>query len=109
MARKCSAPPAEFLVGLGTKRTVSIHNPTSASSAPVLLANPLSTGGTTIRANHYVKVVLRGNLRQPILIVGAAPSGVFFQKTITLNPGQTVVLRSGTLVEKFKAAKNCRA
>lgn len=102
MSRKVkAAPPANFLIGLGTTQKVSIQNPTNNSAAPVLLANPNQMPTVTIRNNHYVKVVLQNNLREPVIIVGAAPSGAFFQQTITLRPGQTVVLQAGTSRTKF--------
>lgn len=101
--KKHLAPPTNFLVGLGATRKVSIQNPTSASSPPVLKANPSTSADIHIRPNAYVKVVLSGNLREPVILVGAAPNGLFYQQTVTLKPGQTIVLQAGSYAKTFRS------
>lgn len=98
---KVDAPPTRFLVGLGTTEKVTIQNPTNTSYAPVLKANPTTAPAIYIRPNAYVKVVLQGNLREPLILVGAAPNGLFFQQTVTLKPGQSVTLQASTFGSKF--------
>ncbi len=100
--RRKDAPPTNFLVGLATGHKVSIENPANTANAPVLKANPTTAATIFIAPNHYVKVVLQGNKRDPVILVGAAPHGTFFQRTVTLRPGQTIVLQASTLRTKVK-------
>lgn len=102
MAKRAKdAPPANFLIGLGTTHKVSILNPANTSNAPQLKANPTSAVTVVIRPNAYVKVVLQGNLREPVILVGAAPNGLFYQQTVTLKPGQSATLQAGLFKSRF--------
>ncbi|MFB5189261.1 hypothetical protein [Alicyclobacillus fastidiosus] len=103
--RKLDAPPTNFLVGLGTTHKVTIQNPTNTANAPILKANPTTAANIVIRANSFVRVVLQGNTREPEIIVGAAPNGLFFQRTVTLRPGQSVTLQAGTFSRQFSVKK----
>ncbi|AEJ44587.1 hypothetical protein [Alicyclobacillus acidocaldarius] len=42
-------------------------------------------------------------MREPVILVGAAPNGLFYQQTVTLKPGHTVVLQAGSYAKTFRS------